>query len=1200
MKYLNYIKNSGSTICLIISLLFFLFSLLVNTFSVDQEDVAEQVGRKVEKRMMELDKYVDQAVSFDHDRWLQMDLPEDMVIYRYVYDTLQSWCNQFPIINDDIGARVVFQNLSNLRTSLTSPLSTVTEEVRYMNLGSKWYLVKSVSGGMACRVIAGLEVQDMFSERTSATGGGTNKHLSVPRKFSIVTLDESGGTSVNFKGEPVFKIAQETISVARLQPNSILRWIALLFVAGALLIFLRQHRRLRNYFVIMILLLGAAAMAYIWGIDARETLKFFSPTIYAGGHFLYSFGALIILNITVILLVGCTYMMRVVIYRRIWGKRWKTAVYGVTVILATVAVAVYVILTLHSLIMNSNVPWELHLWSQISVYTVVTYVIYTMILFCILLLIQMLSPVLYIFAGWRYNVFTRKGVLIFAIACAGYFAGTSSVLGFMKEQNRVVVMSNRLAVDRDLSLEMGLRSVEEAISTDPVISALSHVDQSDYILLNRLTETYLSRISRNYDITVVVCANNDAGCFSQYEQRFMSGSPIADRSRFIYTYDSNGRSGYLGMFVYYSSEKGLSRIMIDIGDRSNREDGGYYSLLGRRSTLGNVDIPVSYSYAKYLNGRLTRYRGDFAYPTIMEEGVIEKKLEKGRSYYRDEDYVHFFNRIYEDEYVIVSRKKHSSIAYLVTFSYLLIINLLLLWPLLRRNKREKEQVFRKNYYRSRINAVLFASLFLTLVVMATLSVTFVYRRNTSNMYSMMSEKITSIQTILEGQCRRVTDLNDVNVRDMATVLESIGSDMKSDITVFTPGGKVFCSTTPEVFDRMELGSRINEYAYYNVKYEHQRFYINAERNGDDRFYSMYAPLLNDAGNMIGIICVPYAEQNIDFRNEALFHAATFINVFLILIVLTLLVSTAVVNNMFRPLVEMGRKMNSADLHGMEYIIYKREDEVSSLVEAYNRMVHDLYESMKQVTQAERDKAWSEMARQVAHEIKNPLTPIKLELQRLIRLKEKNDPAWDEKFDKVSAIVLEHIDILTDTANEFSTFAKLYTEEPVEMDLDKTLRDQVMIFDNKENIEMSYMGLEGVIVTGPKPQLIRVFVNLITNAIQAVEMRQNDESEAGREVVKGRILISLRNGVQDGYYDIVVEDNGSGVKEGNQSKLFTPNFTTKSSGTGLGLAICRNIVEKCNGKIFYQRSFTLGGACFVVSLPKPRPLVAHEKGYGDEA
>jgi nitrogen fixation/metabolism regulation signal transduction histidine kinase len=249
------------------------------------------------------------------------------------------------------------------------------------------------------------------------------------------------------------------------------------------------------------------------------------------------------------------------------------------------------------------------------------------------------------------------------------------------------------------------------------------------------------------------------------------------------------------------------------------------------------------------------------------------------------------------------------------------------------------------------------------------------------------------------------------------------------------------------------------------------------------------------------------------------------------------------------------------------------------------MVKELKDSTMKLAQAERDKAWSQMARQVAHEIKNPLTPIKLEIQRLIRLKQNNNPKWEEKFDQVAAVILEHIQILSDTANDFSTFAKLYTEEPVLVDLDKTLKDQLVIFDNKDNIRFTYIGMEEAYVMAPKPQFIRVLVNMITNAIQAIEINQRELGENGEEPVGGHIIICLRNSSKDGFYDITIEDNGPGVKGENLDKLFTPNFTTKTGGTGLGLAICRNIIEKCGGEIRYQKSFGLGGACFIMTIPK---------------
>lgn len=452
------------------------------------------------------------------------------------------------------------------------------------------------------------------------------------------------------------------------------------------------------------------------------------------------------------------------------------------------------------------------------------------------------------------------------------------------------------------------------------------------------------------------------------------------------------------------------------------------------------------------------------------------------------------------------------------------------------------------------------------------------------MFNLMSSKISTIQALIENQTRNAYSWHDLISAEFANEIENISITTKSDISFYTTEGKIFRSTSPEVFEKMIIGSRIDPEAYHNIYELNNRFYINKSEVAGVRLWTLYAPIFNSNGELITIISTPYTDRNFDFQVEALFHAAMIINIFLLLLIGSLIFSTKEVNSMFSPLIEMGNKMKSADLKHLEYITYKREDEISSLVEAYNRMVKDLSDSSRQLAQAERDYAWSQMARQVAHEIKNPLTPIKLELQRLIRLKEKNHPAWEEKFDKISGVILEHIDILTDTANEFSTFAKLYSEKPSVLNLDKILKDQLLIFDNKENITISYIGMEDAVVMAPKPQLIRVFVNLITNAIQAVEIQRREVLEKGGNPEEGKILIFLRKSTREGYYDVVVDDNGPGVTEENLNKLFTPNFTTKSGGTGLGLAICRNIVEKCNGEISYQKSFALGGASFTVTIP----------------
>jgi signal transduction histidine kinase len=623
-------------------------------------------------------------------------------------------------------------------------------------------------------------------------------------------------------------------------------------------------------------------------------------------------------------------------------------------------------------------------------------------------------------------------------------------------------------------------------------------------------------------------------------------------------------------------------MLLEIEPNSRYGDSGYYSILGKFSGPGDINIPQFYSYAKYSEGRLTSYKGNYPFPTEAEQFAGASPGDEESEVMRLNGYTHFIHKVGENETIIISRPKRSGIVYFTSFSYLFLVMLALVMLFA---SSEKKTTFKSNYFKTRINTILFITSTMILVSLTVVSVFFVYKRNQENMHNLMSSRINTIQALIETHAKGVHKVADMMSPLFRSSLENISGTTKSDITLYTPEGKVFYSSTPEVFDKMILGNRINQEAYHNIRHLKQRFFIGSASISDFRYWSLYAPILNADRDIVAIVSSPYVEGDYDFRREAFFHAALLINIFLLLLIISLIFSTRSVNEMFEPLIEMGKKMSVADIHKLKPIKYQREDEISSLVEAYNRMVQELNDSTARLAQAERDKAWSQMARQVAHEIKNPLTPIKLEIQRLIRLKENGNPKWEEKFDKVTAVVLEHIDILTETANEFSTFAKLYSEEPVLVDLDKTLRDQILIFDNKENISIGYIGMEEAMVMAPRPQLIRVFVNLIANAVQAVEIRQREMEENDEEVVAGKVIIALRNSNKDGYYDIVVDDNGPGVTEENQSKLFTPNFTTKSGGTGLGLAICRNIIEKCEGSITYSKSFGLGGASFTVTLPK---------------
>ena len=1146
------------------------------------EAIARHAGQKTEKRIEILERYADRIISDSEHSSCLNDLPEDMVIYKYVNDSLVSWSNQFPLLNDDISNRLVFQRLTNLKSRITSPLTDVTDEYSYMNLGPKWYIVKGITGANNERIIAGVEIKNTLIDDTRRNENGVNPHLNIPGHYSVLPLNYSGGASVTVDDVAMFKILADSATAASMNNTTLFKWLTALLLVISAMTFLAQRRTFKALLATTAVITGVFAALYAWGIRISDSFGLFSPNTYADGAVYYSLGALLLINTYIVLVSICIYMMRdkLVNILRKEKKSRKTSLIAYCIVLAACisGTAFYIHDSLTSLMLNSNISLEFYRHNINIPESITVYLSYISLIFCLLLFLQMLTLPLRELSRHRFNMLSKRSITVFAVLAAGYLSAVVMTTSISREQDRVMMWANRLAVERDLGLEIRLKATESDIAADQIISSLCSLDGAESLILNRIAENYLSRIRQNYSLNLLLVGEKNNELAKGYSDLIGNGTQIYDGSRFFFISDGLGNSRYVGIFMYYSQTKGLIRMFLKIEPNSGIEDRGYDSIISLFSSPEGISIPQVYSFAKYADGSLTSYKGNYPYPTISE------KFEKGDlqevQIIRADGFTHFIHPVSGSEIIVISRPRTSIIVIFTSFSYtfLVITGLLMLFG--RRRRRNTKQ----NFFRTRINIILFSSSAMILASMTVVSIFFVYRRNEENSRNMLSSRISTIQALIERHAKNAQSYADMTSPSFRATLEEISKTTKADISLYTPDGKVFYASRPEVFDKMILGNRIDREAYHNIRHLHQRFYINTEHIAGYDYQVLYAPIINSGGDIIAIVSIPYTGGDHDFRREAFMHAALLVNIFLLLLIIALLFSSREVNEMFAPLMEMGKKMSNSDIHNLQPINYKKEDEISSLVDAYNRMVKELADSTVRLAQAERDKAWSQMARQVAHEIKNPLTPIKLEIQRLIHLKGNGNPKWEERFDQVSAVILEHIDILTETANEFSTFAKLYSEDPVVMDLDKTIKEQILIFDNKHGIDIEYVGLENAIVSGPRPQLIRVFVNLITNAIQAVEIKQK-EMQNIREEYQGRIFIALRNGTTDGFYDIVVDDNGDGVKEENQSRLFTPNFTTKSGGTGLGLAICRNIIEKCDGTISYSRSFRLGGASFTVSLPK---------------
>ena len=297
------------------------------------------------------------------------------------------------------------------------------------------------------------------------------------------------------------------------------------------------------------------------------------------------------------------------------------------------------------------------------------------------------------------------------------------------------------------------------------------------------------------------------------------------------------------------------------------------------------------------------------------------------------------------------------------------------------------------------------------------------------------------------------------------------------------------------------------------------------------------------------------------------------NVFILLLALSILLAIVVSNWLTSPLRVLQNSFTNIRFgkHN-EPIMYDKDDEIGDLVKEYNQKLEELEFTAEQLARSERETAWREMAKQVAHEIKNPLTPMKLSVQQLLRTYDPQDERSLEKLQKVANSIVEQIDALTRIANEFSNFAKMPRPNESTVDIKEVVRNVIAVFSSEERVEIQLdVCDEDTEIKGDKDQLMRIMNNLIKNSIQAIPQEKT-----------GRINVGIRR--ESDLVKITVSDNGVGIPEEKIGKIFVPYFTTKSTGTGLGLAMVKQIVENHGGTIDFE-SKVGEGTTFYIELPQ---------------
>lgn len=465
---------------------------------------------------------------------------------------------------------------------------------------------------------------------------------------------------------------------------------------------------------------------------------------------------------------------------------------------------------------------------------------------------------------------------------------------------------------------------------------------------------------------------------------------------------------------------------------------------------------------------------------------------------------------------------------------------------------------------------------LTLVVIATI----IINALAIHQYSEQGEeyhkkrllrKENTIKATIENELDRTTYA--VKTKDLSKIFKgqiyNIRDIHRLDIEIYDLKGKLLISTTPSFVNdttNYDLSNKIILGIHDN--HEH-RFLV--DKNINERIVqSSYTYINDDKFKPIGILGLPYLQDNTEQNRELREFLNRLIFAFLPILLFAVAIAYWLSRYITKSINEVSDKISQTVLGGRneKIEVANASKEISTLVDAYNSMVDELEESAVKLAKSEREEAWREMAKQVAHEIKNPLTPMRLTVQSFERKFDPKDPNSKEKLRDYSKTLIDQIDTLTSIASAFSNFAKMPTQQKIELNVVEVVKHATEIF-NENYIEF-FAEKKDIIAQLDKTQLIRIVTNLVKNATQALKSKENP-------VIKISVHKETENVI------IKVQDNGKGIEEQHKNKIFEPKFTTKSSGMGLGLPMIKNIIEAYNGELTFTSQINKG-TTFTVTLP----------------
>jgi two-component system nitrogen regulation sensor histidine kinase NtrY len=409
-------------------------------------------------------------------------------------------------------------------------------------------------------------------------------------------------------------------------------------------------------------------------------------------------------------------------------------------------------------------------------------------------------------------------------------------------------------------------------------------------------------------------------------------------------------------------------------------------------------------------------------------------------------------------------------------------------------------------------------------------------------------------------------------------IDKLANDTKTDINYYDLNGVLQYTTRPLIYEYDLLSDRINPKAYENIIEDYSNELMVNESLGDLKYRVVYMSIRNDSNERLGVVGVPFFDSSTMLGAQMRKVLTTILSVCTFLFIILLITSYFVSGQLTQPLSLVAQRIKKLSLNDKnEPILWEGDDEIGVLTKSYNDMLGKLADSRDALSQSEKQNAWREMARQVVHEIKNPLTPMKLSIQQLQRTLPSLDEKTRQRLERSLNSLTEQIDNISEIANSFSEFAKMPVPRSEIFDVVSLVQKTAYLYAQNNELDFSFQSDDEVLYVRSDHQMInRVVTNLIINGMQSVPVNQ-----------KPRIDIRISRSDKDKFAIIEVKDNGSGIPEEYRSRIFMPNFSTKVGGSGLGLAMAKRGVEHSGGNIWFETT-TGQGTSFYVDLPLAKP------------